>query len=123
MKFKLSSGIKVSLSWKPTFDRVSGAPELLISEKLGAVAFAADGALGYASTFGEPSPSVSPEVARAIDEAVRDLLAQARGRALAILTARRTALERTAQQLIEQETLEGPELLELLGPTDWQAAA
>ena len=57
-----------------------------MSETLGAVAFAADGALGYASTFGEPSPNVSPEVARAIDEAVRDLLAEARGRALAILT-------------------------------------
>jgi cell division protease FtsH len=94
-----------------------------MSEKLGAVAFAADGALGYASTFGEPSPSVSPEVARAIDEEVRDLLAQARRRALVILTARREALERTAQQLIEYETLEGPELLELLGPTDWQEAA
>ncbi len=94
-----------------------------MSEKLGAVAFASDGALGYASTFGEPSPSVSPEVARAIDEEVRDLLAQARRRAVAILTAKRDALERTAKQLIEVETLEGPELLDLLGSTDWQEAA
>ncbi|HZS00752.1 MAG TPA: ATP-dependent zinc metalloprotease FtsH [Chloroflexota bacterium] len=94
-----------------------------MSEKLGAVAFASDGTLGYNSTFGEPSPTVSPEVARAIDEEVHDLLAQARSRAVAILTARRDALERTAQQLIEDETLEGPELLRLLGPTEWEQAA
>jgi len=52
-----------------------------MSEKLGAVAFATAGAPGYASTFGEPAPSVNPEVAWAIDEEVRELLAQARRRA------------------------------------------
>ena len=62
-------------------------------------------------------PSVSPEVARAIDEEVRDLLATARGRAGPSSRRRRTALERTAQELIDHETLDGPELLALLGPT------
>jgi cell division protease FtsH len=90
-----------------------------MSEKLGAVAFAVDGTTGYASTFGEPSPTLSPDVARAIDEEVRELLARARAQAVTILTAKRAELERTARQLIEQETLEGAELYDLLGPTEW----
>jgi len=88
-----------------------------MSERLGAMAFTTDGTAGYASTFGEPPSSASPEVARAIDEEVRELLATARARAEGILTTRRAALERTARQLIDRETLDGPELTDLLGPT------
>jgi cell division protease FtsH len=88
-----------------------------MSERLGAMAFTSDGTAGYASTFGEPPSSVSPEVARAIDEEVRELLATARACAEAILTTRRSALERTARELIDRETLDGPELIALLGPT------
>jgi cell division protease FtsH len=87
-----------------------------MSEKLGAMAFASDGSTGYAATLGEASPALSPEVARAVDEEVRALLAEARQRAAAILTERRANLERTAERLIELETLEGAELDALLGP-------
>jgi len=60
----------------------------------------------------------SEETAREIDCAVRELLAAALDRAVAILSARRGALERISAALLERETLTGEELRALLKQQD-----
>ena len=52
----------------------------------------------------------SEQTAREVDCAVRDLLAQAMERAVAILEAHRPALDESAERLLEKETLTGDEL-------------
>ena len=52
----------------------------------------------------------SEEVARQIDEEIKGIIMRNYGRAKKILTDHRDKLEKMARKLIEQETLEGPEL-------------
>lgn len=59
------------------------------------------------------SRDYSEETANKIDQAVRSLLDLALERASRILIRNRALLDRTAQQLLETETLNQPELLEL----------
>jgi cell division protease FtsH len=67
-----------------------------------------------AMPFG-PERRYSPETAREIDCAVRDIVAQAFDRAVGILTAKRALLERAAEKLLEKETLTEAELAALIG--------
>ncbi|HVF31863.1 MAG TPA: ATP-dependent zinc metalloprotease FtsH [Acidimicrobiales bacterium] len=57
----------------------------------------------------------SDEVAARIDAEVRSLIDEAHEEASAILTAHREVLDRLAEQLIEKETLDTPELAEIMG--------
>ena len=56
------------------------------------------------------SIALSDETTRAIDEAIRDILNRAFGRALDLLRSRRDVLETGAKKLLEHETLEKAEL-------------
>ena len=74
-------------------------------EKLGNVAYEGDRAsfLGPAAGFQERT--YSEETAREIDCAVREIVKQAFDHSVALLTERRDLLERSAQLLLEKETL------------------
>jgi cell division protease FtsH len=57
----------------------------------------------------------SDEVAARIDDEVRTLIEEARAEALEVLTTHRATLDRLASALLEAETLDTPELMEVLG--------
>jgi cell division protease FtsH len=66
-----------------------------------------------------PSSGADPvgeQTRRAVDEAVKALVAEAYTRAVALLTEHREALDRIAGALLAQETLDGPDLERLLWP-------
>jgi cell division protease FtsH len=76
------------------------------------------GPLGYPDAIGRdgrPRRSYSEHSARAIDEEVRRVVAEARERAQGVLTSRRDALERIAETLLEKETIGSEELAVLSG--------
>src|SRR5579884_301244 len=58
----------------------------------------------------------STEILAQMDEAVSELIAQAEARAVAVLTERRTQLDRLAQALLDRETVGEAELDAVLGP-------
>jgi cell division protease FtsH len=65
----------------------------------------------------------SNEVAGRIDEEVRMLIDQAHSQARAILTTHRTTLDKLAASLVEKETLDTPELMEVIGKlSPWPSA-
>jgi cell division protease FtsH len=61
-------------------------------------------------------PNYSDEVAARIDAEVRRLIDEAHTEALDILTENRKVLDRLAKALVEKETLDTPEVMEVLGP-------
>ncbi|MHB1005687.1 MAG: ATP-dependent zinc metalloprotease FtsH [Chloroflexota bacterium] len=87
-----------------------------MSERLGPVAFFPSGS--PRAMYGVQGPgdghAYSNEVAYEIDQEVRDLLAEASRTASAVLTERKQALVVMAEALVEEETLEGGRLRELL---------
>jgi cell division protease FtsH len=65
----------------------------------------------------------SNEVAGRIDEEVRTLIDQAHSQARAILTTHRATLDKLAASLVEKETLDTPELMEIIGKlAPWPSA-
>jgi cell division protease FtsH len=78
--------------------------------ELGHVAFETDtpAFLGQPGMMGRPM--YGADTADRIDEAIRELVQAAFDRAMGILEANRELLEETAHELLERETLEGPEL-------------
>jgi cell division protease FtsH len=90
-----------------------------MSERLGGVAYDRD-----PRTFlTGPSLPVAPherdyaeQTAAAIDEEVRSIVQSAMEHALAILRDRRGVLERSARRLLEKETLNEKDLLDLVEP-------
>jgi len=93
-------------------------------EKLGQVTFE-DAPQNF---LGTPAPSFgqerkySEETAREIDTAVRDIVRQAFDKAVGILRSNRAILERTAQKLLEKETLGEAELRALVAEPAKSAA-
>jgi len=90
-----------------------------MSERLGSVAYDRDPRTFLTGPDLPPPPreqDYAEETAAAIDKEVRSIVQAAMERALAILRERRDVLERTAQRLLEKETLEEKELMELVGP-------
>jgi cell division protease FtsH len=93
-------------------------------EKLGQVTFEE----APQNFLGMPGPSYgqerkySEETAREIDTAVRDIVRQAFDKAVGILRSKRAILERTAQKLLEKETLTEADL-KVLVPEPAQSAA
>jgi len=61
-------------------------------------------------------PNYSDEVAARIDEEVRKLIDEAHVEALTILTENRKVLDKLAKALVEKETLDTPDVMEILGP-------
>jgi cell division protease FtsH len=80
------------------------------------------------SFLGTPAPSYgqerkySEETAREIDTAVRQIVQEAFDKAVAILRSKRAVLERTAQALLEKETLTEAELKTLVAEPAKSAA-
>ncbi len=70
-----------------------------------------------------PRRNVSDATAKAIDQEVRDLVEGGHEQALAILRANRDLLEAIAQQILEQEVIEGENLQQLLGQVTVPALA
>jgi cell division protease FtsH len=66
------------------------------------------------SDSASPAAAISPLTAQRIDDAVKGLLENAMARAIALLEAHRAALDRCAKVLVEQETLEEAQLVELV---------
>src|SRR5437763_6896083 len=65
----------------------------------------------------------SNEVAGRIDEEVRMLIDQAHSQARAILTTHRATLDKLAASLVEKETLDTPELMDIIGKlAPWPSA-
>jgi cell division protease FtsH len=61
-------------------------------------------------------PNYSDEVAARIDAEVRKLIDEAHAEALSVLTENRKVLDRLAKALVERETLDTPDVMEILGP-------
>ncbi|MEW6321137.1 MAG: ATP-dependent zinc metalloprotease FtsH [Acidobacteriota bacterium] len=87
-----------------------------MSERLGAINVA-PGRRGRFIDAGYPLERgpYSEETARAIDEEVRAIVAQAHGEARRILRERRGLLDRVTARLLEKEVVEGDELRAMLG--------
>ncbi len=89
-----------------------------MSERLGNVALEKDG-----RSFLPPNPladgarerNFSDETATAIDDEVRGIVARAFERTVDLLRERRDTLERTARRLLEKETLDEGDLVQLVG--------
>ena len=90
-----------------------------MSERLGGVAYDRDPRT-FLTGPDLPLPHREQEYAEttaaAIDSEVRSLVQHAMDRALAILREKRDVLERSAKRLLEKETLNEKELVELIGP-------
>jgi cell division protease FtsH len=90
-----------------------------MSECLGSVAYDRDPRSFLTGPDLPPPPreqDYAEETAAVIDKEVRGIVQSAMERALGILRERRDVLERTAQRLLEKETLDEKELKELVGP-------
>jgi cell division protease FtsH len=90
-----------------------------MSPKLGSVAYERD-TRSFLQGPELPSPAreheFGEETSNAIDEEVKAIVDGALQRTVAILEARRDALERAARRILEKETLDEQELADLLGP-------
>ena len=90
-----------------------------MSEKLGSVAYDRN-SRSFLTGPNLPMPhreqDYADETAAAIDREVRTIVQAAMDRALAILHEKRDLLERSAHRLLEKETLDDKDLVELTGP-------
>ena len=88
-----------------------------MSEKLGPRTLGHNQAMPFLGKDFSQEPDYSEEVARAIDDEIRRIIADAHERARAVLSAHREQLDATAKILIERETLERAEFEALLSGT------
>jgi cell division protease FtsH len=93
-----------------------------MSDRLGSVAYDRDPRT-YLTGPDLPLPNREPdyaeETAAAIDSEVRTIVEHAMNRALTVLGEKRDVLERSARRLLEKETLDEKDLIELIGlPAD-----
>jgi cell division protease FtsH len=91
-----------------------------MSDKLGGVAYERDPHTLMngpdVPPWSQPQENYAEETAATIDREVRGLVQAAMERALGILRDKRDILERSARKLLEKETLEEKDLVELIGP-------
>jgi len=87
-----------------------------MSDRLGPVTFGRTSGMRFLQSGVGEERNFSEETARAIDAEVRQILEAQYARAKRILEERRGALEAIAQRLLEVETLDRPQLEELVGP-------
>ena len=88
-----------------------------MSEKLGPRTLGHNQAMPFLGRDFSQEPDYSEEIARAIDDEIRRIIAEAHERARAVLAAHREQLDSTAKILIERETLERGEFEALLAGT------
>jgi cell division protease FtsH len=88
--------------------------EFGMSETLGPIGFAS-GSPMYLGTEEVRSRPYAEATQRVVDEEVAKLLRQAEGRAMAMLTEHREALDRLTELLLERETVDGTDVDEVLG--------
>src|ERR671918_660933 len=87
-----------------------------MSDKLGPLTYGRPSGMRFlGGPFGSDEQNYSEETARLIDSEVRAIVEQARERARTIIEDKRAVLEEIVRRLLEKETLEGPELEELVG--------
>lgn len=81
-----------------------------LSDKLGPILYGEE-------QYGRPakSPSISDKTAQLVDEEVQKILTEAHQKATDLLTQNRPQLDKLAQALLDQETLTGAEVHDLLG--------
>jgi len=111
---EISTGAQNDLQ-KATDIAHSMVTEYGMSEKLGLVTYAKEKRPLFYDTGMTPSKEYSDETARDIDAEVSLLVEKAHERVRKMLTKRREQLEIVSQKLLEQETLTGDELRELVG--------
>ena len=91
-----------------------------MSDKLGGVAYERDPHTFMngpdVPPWSQPQENYAEETAATIDGEVRGLVQAAMDHALGILREKRDVLERSARKLLEKETLEEKDLIELIGP-------
>jgi cell division protease FtsH len=87
-----------------------GMSDLLGPQQLGQK----NGEVFLGRDFGH-QPNYSEQVAASIDAEVRRLIDDAHTRARAVLSEHRETLDRLAQALVDKETLDTPELMEIIG--------
>jgi cell division protease FtsH len=85
-----------------------------MSEKFGPVALGRAEPGSQVGRGGFEQKAFSDEMAREIDQEIRLLMEEARGKARAVLTTRRDKLEEISRLLLEKETVSGEEFKELL---------
>ncbi len=85
-----------------------------MSDQLGPVAFEKQ-QMQFLEGYQSPRRPISPKVMEEIDREVKEIVDNAHHVALAILQANQNLLEETAQELLNQEVLEGSSLREKLG--------
>lgn len=88
-----------------------------MSDKLGPVAFGRKQELVFLGRDMGEQRNYSDEIAREIDAEIRNLIDHAYERAKEVLAEQSGPLHKIAEILIQKETLEGPELIELLEET------
>jgi cell division protease FtsH len=91
-----------------------------MSEKLGSVAYDRDPRTFLAGPdlpLPDREQEYAQETAAEIDKEVRNIVEHAMDRALAVLREKRDVLERSARRLLEKETLDEKDLMELIGPS------
>jgi cell division protease FtsH len=90
-----------------------------MSERLGSVTYERDPRAAFTSEdhlpLGPRGREYGQEAGNAIDAEVRNIVDAVLERTLRLLRERRDTLERTARKLLEKETLDEAELLELVG--------
>jgi cell division protease FtsH len=90
--------------------------EFGMSPRLGPVGFAS-GDPQYLGPQQVTTRQYAEETQRVIDEEVERLLAEAEERATSLLESRRDALDRVVELLLERETIDGEDLMAVLGST------
>ncbi len=85
-----------------------------LSDKIGPIGFSSDGP-GRQSSLGLPMRPYAEDTQRLIDEEVTRLLRDAETQATKLLSAHRSELDRVIALLLEKETIDGAELLNVVG--------
>jgi cell division protease FtsH len=85
-----------------------------LSERVGPVGYSSEGP-GYLGEAGITSRPYAEDTQRAIDEEVAGLLRNAEARATELLSVHRAALDRVVALLLEKETIDGGDLLAIVG--------
>lgn len=86
-----------------------------MSERIGPMAWRSDGGQVFLGGGPAPAPEYSDEMATVIDEEVEKILRHADQRCHATITEHRNALDLIARSLLEHETIDGSEVMRLVG--------
>ena len=92
-----------------------------LSDRVGPIGYSNDGP-GYLGDNGLSGRPYAETTQRAIDEEVSRLLREAQERATTLLTAHRKELDKVVELLLEEETIDGSQLREIMAGSDGKKA-